>query len=179
MARMGIGLSDAGARAFLGSLASRAQDLQPVRADFAEYMVTSVKRNFEAGGRPQGWPPSRRAQLKGGKTLVKTARLQRSILGRVSGETVLVGTNVAYAAAHQFGVSKVVTQQVRAHARRIKVKGKKGKSWVIVRAHTRRVRLNLPARPFLLVHDEDRAYLNRSLLRHLGATQGAGKRSGR
>lgn len=171
-ARMDLTLDSGQARSFLRGLHDAATNLDPVRRDFAEYMVTSVKRNFEAGGRPRRWVPSRRAVLRGGQTLIQTGRLRRSIVGRVSGESVLVGANLAYAAAHQFGVSKQVVQQVRSHARKIKPRAKGQVSVVIVRAHARSVRLNLPARPFLAVQREDMAYLNRSLLRHLGAAQG-------
>lgn len=178
-ARMDLTLDTGQARSFLRGLHDAAVDLDPVRRDFAEYMVTSVKRNFEAGGRPRRWVPSQRVVLTGGQTLIKTGRLRRSIVAQVSGETVLVGSNLAYAGAHQFGVSKQVVQQVRSHSRKVKPRATGQASFVIVRAHARSVRLNLPARPFLVVQREDRAYLNRSLLRHLGAAQGQDWRFGR
>jgi len=178
-ARMDLTFDAGQARSFLRGLADAAADLDPVRRDFADYMVTSVKRNFEAGGRPRRWDPSRRAVLKGGQTLLKTGRLRRSIMGLVSGETVLVGSNLVYAGAHQFGVAKQVVQQVRSHSRKVKPRAKGQASYVIVRAHARSVRLSLPARPFLVVQREDKAYLNRSLLRHLGAAQGKDWRFGR
>lgn len=83
---------------------------------------------------------------------VRTGRLRRSITYRVeSGQTQIfgvVGTNVAYAARHEFGFHG--TESVKAHLRTIKQAfGKRLKSplAVQVRAHSRAV--NYPARSFL------------------------------
>lgn len=155
------------ARKVLHATKARAKELDSLRRDIAEYMVTSVKRNFEAGGRPRKWVPSRRAATTGGKTLIKTARLKNSISGRVRGDSALVGTNVAYAGAHQKGVKALVTQRVRAHFRRTRRGG-----FSAVRPHTRRMPINIPARRFLLIQREDRRYINRKTLRHLGLNPG-------
>ncbi|MFH2124929.1 MAG: phage virion morphogenesis protein [Pseudomonadota bacterium] len=149
-----------GARSWLRGVKTTATNLSPVLKDFGEYMVGSVKRNFAAGGRPRKWQPSNRALATGGKTLVKTGRLRSSLSSRVEGKAVNVGTNVAYAKAHHFGVNKTVSQSVRSHSRRT------SRGTVQVRAHSRRARLHLPARPFLLVQREDRLYLNLRLRRH-------------
>lgn len=73
----------------------------------------------------------------------RTGRLRRSITTRVqtSATAVIgtVGTNVEYAAAHEFGFHGIVT--VREHLRRAKA------GMFQVRAHSRRV--NLPERSFL------------------------------
>lgn len=149
------------AASILRGLKIKSKDLDPVRRDFAEYMVTSTKKTFAAGGRPQKWTPSNRARTKGGKTLIKTGRLRSSITGRVRGNDILVGTNVAYAAAHQFGTRRTVSQSVKAHARRTKDGGISA-----VRAHTRRMRINLPRRRFLAVLREDKKYLHNRILKH-------------
>ena len=147
---------------FLGDLAAKVGGLDPVRKEFAEYMVTSTKRTFRMGGRPQKWKPSRRAEKAEGKTLINTARLMRSITGRVRGKTVIVGSNVIYGSAHQLGVNKNVTAHVRPHVRRTKSGG-----FAVVRAHTRRMRIRLPRRRFLAVLSEDRRWLNQRILKHL------------
>ena len=162
MISLRIDLSMRRARQMLAGMIRRTRDLGPVRRDFAQHMVESVTLNFLRGGRPRRWIPSRRAELTGGTTLVRTARLMKSISWRVRGNVVLVGTNVAYAAAHQFGVDKQVVQRVRAHLRRTR----SGKQ-VVVRPHTRRVHMRLPARPFLVVQDEDLAYLEERLRAHV------------
>lgn len=156
-----------GARGWLRGVKVSAQDLRPVLKDFGEHMVGSIKQNFAAGGRPRSWQPSHRALAKGGKTLVKSGRLRSSFSWLVRAKEVQVGTNVAYAAAHQRGVKKTVQQSVRAHTRRT---GKGGSAQV--RAHTRRMRVNLPARPFLMVQTADRLYLSMSLARHFRNFEG-------
>ena len=67
-------------------------------ADLAEQ---TIQRNFTAGGRPTKW-----AALKHryGQPLRDTGRLMNSISAQPVGDrTVLVGTNVVYAAIHNFG----------------------------------------------------------------------------
>jgi phage virion morphogenesis protein len=139
----------------------RAKDLKPLRKEFAECMVSSTKKTFSSGGRPNKWKPSKRAATTGGKTLIKSARLKKSITGKVRGEDVLVGTNVAYGRVHQLGIDERVTEHVKTHTRRTKI----GVS--IVKAHTRTRRMKLPARPFLKVLASDRRYLRKALKRHM------------
>ena len=107
----------------------------------------SVKQNFSSGGRP-GWPALKKRQ---GEPLRDTGRLMASVTTRAgvvrethtaTSHVLEIGTNVKYANAHQFGVNKSVN--VRAHAR-------KGKP---VRAHSRR--MNIPARPFLVLQAQDK-----------------------
>jgi len=114
----------------------------------------SVRTNFAAGGRPTKW---KAIKARDGQPLRDTGRLQNSITSQVSGDAVYVGTNVKYAAVHQFGAKKgsfgTVVARVREHQR---TRG--GKTYT-VRPHTRKQRLpwgDIPARPFLMVHDEDR-----------------------
>ena len=158
---MGIRTSGKTARQALYGLKGSVKDLDHVRVDFAEYMVTSVKRNFAAGGRPRRWKPSKRAIYTGGKTLIKSGRLKNSIFRRIRGDEIRVGTNVVYGRAHQRGVRKRVQQQVRAHLRRF------GSRAIMIRAHQRNVAMNLPARPFLKIQTEDKRYLHKLLVRHL------------
>jgi phage virion morphogenesis protein len=122
----------------------------------------SVRTNFAQAGRPEKWKPSRRGtdQAVPGKTagtLRNTNRLMNSITSKVQGDEVLVGTNVVYAAVHHFGAAKgsfgEVLAQVKAHQRTSRA-GKKYN----VSGHGRKMKLpwgDIPARPFLLVQDED------------------------
>lgn len=93
-----------------------------------QILVTSTVDRFERGVGPDGvpWRPSARASREGGVTLVDTARLRGSIAHRASADGVEVGTNVVYAAIHQFGSRA----------------GGKPR--------------NIPARPYLGVDDDDR-----------------------
>jgi len=135
------------------------KNLKPAFEEIGEILVTSVTRNFEAGGRyrragdwrggSRTWRPlsvatlfkgkaSRFATkagkfsnkginfLKNRKALFQKGNLLNSINWRASNDSVQVGTNRVYAAIHQFG-------------------GKAGRG----------KKVTIPARPYLVVQDED------------------------
>ena len=86
--------------------------------------------------------------MEGGKTLVDSARLMQSITSNASDTGVEVGTNVLYAAIHQFGGT------IRAKTSRgLRFKIGKGRdaSWAT------RQSVTIPARPFLGIDAEDEA----------------------
>ena len=147
----------------INRLLAGVEDFSPVSGTIAQHLENSVRRNFREGGRPERWTPSKRADRdagygnKSGQTLVDTARLMNSIVGVGDRDEVRVGTNVAYAAAHNFGIDQEITQQVREHVRRItQAFGKPVKMTpVTVKAHSRKRHMHLPAREFMLVQDED------------------------
>lgn len=70
-------------------------------------LVTEFKLNFENEQGPDGtpWTPSERAKNEGGKTLRDKNHLNDSITHNVfsGGDGVEVGSNMVYAAIHQFG----------------------------------------------------------------------------
>jgi len=139
-----IEVDDEGVKKSLRELSDRVEDLTPVMKMIGELLVSSVQENFNREGRysePGSWrggskrwkplAPSTIKQRKRlgywpGQILTRTGRLRSSINYRAGRDHVAVGTNVIYAAIHQFG-------------------GKAG------RGH----RANIPARPFLVVQDED------------------------
>lgn len=62
---------------------------------------------FRRGAAPDGtpWEPLLRPRKRGpGQPLRDTGRLQRSYTWRATSERVVIGTNVEYGAAHQYGV---------------------------------------------------------------------------
>lgn len=139
------------------------ENFSSVSSAIAQLLENSVRRNFREGGRPEKWPASKRADgdagygNESGQTLVDTARLMNSIIGEGDKTSVRVGTNVDYAAAHNFGVDKEITQQVREHVRRItQAFGKPiDLTAVTVKPHSRKIHMKLPAREFMLIQDED------------------------
>ncbi|MGB8508142.1 MAG: phage virion morphogenesis protein [Pyrinomonadaceae bacterium] len=108
---------------------------KPLKAA-GELMRRSVEQNFREQGRPQKWQGlkasthsrRRRGRGRGGpRILIDTARLKNSIGYRLVTEGVEVGTNVKYARRQHFGYPGGVG----------------------------RGRSKTPARPFLMVQDED------------------------
>ena len=106
------------------------------------YLVDSTLRRFERERAPDGspWLKSARALAEGGRTLTDTGRLRGSIAHTVTdgGRAVEVGSNVLYAAIHQFG-------------------GRAGKG----------LRATIPARPYLGIDDRDRDEITRIVSRAL------------
>lgn len=76
---------------------------QEMMEDIGEEVLAQTRERFRRQVSPDGepWKASARAEREGGKTLILSSRLLRSINYRASGDTVVVGTNTAYAAAHQ------------------------------------------------------------------------------
>ena len=95
--------------------------------EVGQILAASTVLRFERGAGPDGepWEPSRRALEEGGQTLVDSARLRNSITHVASADGVDVGTNVLYAAIHQFGSGDLEKPK------------------------------NIPARPFLGLDDDD------------------------
>jgi phage virion morphogenesis protein len=142
-------------RAFQG-LEALGADLTPLFREVGAHLVSTTRLRFEEGRAPDGraWTPSIRARTQRGQTLRDSGRLQQSITMRAEARQVAVGTNVRYAAVHQFGAT-------------ISAKGSKplrfriGNRWASKRSVT------IPARPFLGVSAEDAAALQAIVARRV------------
>lgn len=120
-------------------------------------LVANTMRRFETGQAPGGapWIVSLRAKIRGGQTLVDTARLKQSFSSRVFGKVVEWGTNVLYAAIHQFGGT---------------ILPKKGPFLIFTNAQGFKVfarKVVMPARPFVGFDDDDRTDVREILIEHL------------
>ena len=162
-----IELDDLQVRAALQRLASFGRGASaPVMQAIGRYMKSSTQLRFRSQSGPDGqqWWPSQRAKQEGGQTLRLTGRLRNSITWRAGADYAEAGTNVAYAAAHQFGVRKLVT--IKAHRRMRKINdAQKHRVAVragIVKSHVRL--LFLPRRPYLGFSQDDRAGILNILL---------------
>ena len=154
----GIRLKINGAEAgqFAAVPLERLGNLQPLHERIAMLMVSSLRENFDAGGRPAKWKPSRRAKRQRGQTLRDTNRLMNSLTGKGDADKAVAGTNDIRAAVLNFGAKKgsfgTVQAAVRAHLRTIRGKEQK------VRAHSRKQPMpwgDIPARRFVLLQTED------------------------
>ncbi|WP_419740184.1 phage virion morphogenesis protein [Ruegeria sp.] len=173
-ARIEIALEGSALRTTLGALAERlgdASDLADLHDAIGALLADGVQRRFIAAKDPDGtpWVESDRAKAgaRGGRTLTDTGRLQHSITWSVEADGVLVGTNVEYAAIHQFGgeIEQSARAQVLAFdgqgrfAARKSTRRRKTGSVPIAIAQIGARRITLPARPFLGIDAEDRAGL--------------------
>lgn len=123
-------------------------DLKGANNAIAESLRTSTLERFvkQKGPDEKAWKTSIRAKEKGKKTLVEKGVLKKSIRVRSSQKGFAIGTNDIRAATHQFGDSRVIQARNKKNLR-FQFNG----NWVAVK----RVRINIPARPFLGIDDED------------------------
>lgn len=144
-ARITITVDDAEVQAALAEASRRAADLTPLMDRIGAALVSSTQRRFEAQAGPDGvpWRRSLRATAGLGQTLLDSGRLRQSITHRAERDQVDVGTNVLYAAVHQFGAT------IRAKTGR-GLRFRVGDRWVTKRQVT------IPPRRFLGLDDEDR-----------------------
>ena len=139
----------------LRALQAAGADMRPAMREIAETLLAHVERNFAAERAPDGspWPlkpATRKARNRKGYTgpkLQRTRRLLDSVQARYDDESALVGTNLIYAATHQFGDEHGLT----------------------VRGATVRRRRGIPARPFLGFGPGDREELLAIIRRRLEA----------
>jgi phage virion morphogenesis protein len=164
----------------LAALVKAGEDVAPFMDALGLELETNTLDRFDREMDPQGkaWQKSARAAAEGGKTLTDSARLKSSIGYRASADEIIVGTNVVYAAIHQFGFSGA--QKVAAHKRRMSsVFGRALKSpiEVVVPEFTRQ--MDMPQRAFLGFGPEDEASANDMFLTFFGraAPQMAGGRA--
>lgn len=149
----------------LAAIAGRARDKRGMFEVIGASLVTSTQQRFEKGIAPDGspWPPSLRARTQGGKTLLHTGRLMRSVTYQASDAGVEVGSNVVYAAIHQLGGE--IRQKARTGTVTFKRSKRTGKLLPGFRKQSKSTEsrdvsigarvISMPARPFLGLDDDD------------------------
>lgn len=114
----------------------------------AQSLKTSTRERFQTQKSPDGqsWKASVRAVEKGGVTLTDTAILKNSIRSKSSEKGFAVGTDLKYAATHQYGDSRTIRAKSN-KGLRFKVNGR----WVT----KKKVKVTIPARPYLGISEDD------------------------
>lgn len=145
MGKSGVSLHWGGLDKALGRATGKLGNTQALMESVGEALVSGTKKRFDEKKDPEGtpWKPSRRALEKGGKTLMHSGRLRRSIDYAATSDKVMVGSNLAYARIHQKG-GEITPKK----AKKLVFKDSDGKI-VAVDAVT------IPARPYLGVSKED------------------------
>jgi phage virion morphogenesis protein len=124
--------------------------------EIGEYLVSSTKERFKTQTAPDGtpWPESIRARTEGGVTLRDTSTLYGSINYHARPDRVEVGTNNKTAAVHQYGAT---IRPKRARYLQFKI----GRRWA------RKAKVEIPARPFLGISDDDQEAINEIIRDHV------------
>lgn len=156
----------------LTKLAASIKDMTPIMRAIGGELEAATERNFDDEGARIGakWKPSRRAIEQNGQTLRDTGRLVASIssagaghVSEVTPQSVFVGTNVEYAAIHQFGGE--IKQAAQSRRQGFITKGKQQRfageksrnekgfteKWTSRGAYT----IDMPARPFFGLNQQD------------------------
>ncbi|AUI65203.1 MULTISPECIES: phage virion morphogenesis protein [Glaesserella] len=100
-------------RDVLQKIAKATQRRTDLMRNIAGTMESAVLQNFDVGGRP-AWLGIKHRK---GKLLVDTENLMNSIESAYDNDNAIVGTNVEYAAIHQFGGQAGRGQKVKIEAR--------------------------------------------------------------
>jgi phage virion morphogenesis protein len=130
---------------------------QPLLQKIAFYGENSTRERFDTQTDPSGnkWVESLRARITGGKTLTKDGHLGDSITSAADDKQAEWGTNRIYAAVHQFGAT---IKPKNAKALRFQVPGL---GWF------NKQEVEIPARPFLGVSDDDQDEILDLVERHI------------
>lgn len=174
MATEGIQLRvvDQAVMATLDRIERLAESPGSIMASIASFLVSRTQRHFQTETGPDGkWQPlsPRTAAKRTGRRrrgsdhiLRDTTRLYRSITGESSDTEAAVGTNLIYGAIHQLGGEvKIPAREQDIHLGRTN-RGKRFVKASAKRKETMRVKIgahtiNIPARPYLYLDDEDQA----------------------
>ncbi|OXI36910.1 phage virion morphogenesis protein [Burkholderia aenigmatica] len=166
------------------------RDASPITALIAESMMGAVEENFAQQGRPTwlGLSPKtlkrRREEAGTGKILQRSGRLAASVTPKHDATSARVGTNVVYAAIHQFGGSiqrHPMSGYVRLRKDRngallrqadhphLAVFAKNGHKRVKVVKWTRTQgwTIKIPARPFLMLTEADNVEIEMEISAYL------------
>lgn len=137
--------------------------------EIGQSLLVNIRQGFEAERSPDGeaWEPLKPATVRQRKgdahpILQRKGRLKKTISWKVTPDSVIVGTNLVYAAAHQFGATiNRAAGAIKLHFRRIsrgenkgqvrfaKANDKRAKYGMAAAAHS----IRIPARPYLFQRD--------------------------
>ncbi len=142
-------------------------DLRPSMPEIEQVLVRSIDRNFQEGGRyqivgseatggSQRWKQSKRVQRSGGITLQDTGALAASVTAQSGADHIILSAARIYAAAQHFGA--VINHPggtpyiiVGGRAKFLKKDGYYPEGVHFTRPH----KIELAARPFLVIQEED------------------------
>jgi phage gpG-like protein len=168
-----VSTDDREVRKVLAGIRKRAKDPTPAMRIIGQILRVSIIRNFEAGGRPIPWKPSKKAK---GKTLIKSGRLMKSIKAKAYPDHAELGTNVIHAAIHHFGgdirhparerILHFKQHKRGKHAGRT-LFARESKATFGMKRKGRGYTIHMPARPYMMVQTEDWTEIKEALTDYL------------
>ncbi|MBF0410984.1 MAG: phage virion morphogenesis protein [Candidatus Riflebacteria bacterium] len=197
---MTIIVNDASVQQLLQQIKGKVSNLKPIMQVIGEIIRTSVDENFEQGGRYSSagsweggsnkWEPLKASTIKAkrksrfpGNILKDTGRLAASIEAKATRDQVKIGTNVVYAAIHQFGgtldiparqrdiafrrTKSGATMKQKNHPNLWMFAGKKHKNVFFMQTMSKAYKITIPARPFLVVQNQDLDQIKEHLLNYI------------
>ena len=132
-----VKVDDKEVRKMLGGLLKRLGNSTPATKILGAIVRTSIVRNFEKGGRPTKWKALSPEILKTkkGTAILREQGMAGGLMGSVNykpfSDKVVISADKVYAAVHHFGIGRY------SHIA------------------TRRTMPAIPARPYMMVQDED------------------------
>lgn len=201
MAGAGITIivNDEPAATAINRVIAAGKDLQPLFDDIGASMVISTQHRFETESDPAGkkWAPLAKSTLRRKKGDARILRFRNRLYGSITHNATPSylewGTNVVYAAVHQFGAtiehfarSQSATFRVAKEGAFTKADGtrvgsrwrfasKRSKAKNIVRKHITigEHTITIPARPYLGLDDADSKMIVEKAEAYLGGAAGA------
>lgn len=169
MAGVTVSIDMSGLQSGLDELNGKLTDMRPLWEGIGQAVVSETVQRFSKEQAPDGsrWEQSVRAKEEGGKTLTDRGHLRDSITYSLSATGVEVGTDMVYAAIHQFG-GKTAPHVIRPTEKKAwkfgNVFAKFGNVFAKKVNHPGSV---IPARPFLGVGKKERAAILDEMRTHL------------
>jgi len=184
-ARIETRLDDAATQAAFRRLIALGSDPAPTLREIGQNLVELRRARFIRGQGPNRvpWLPKQPRRDGKGLPLVVSGRLRDSLAVAVEGNALLIGTDLPYAAIHEFGGEirqyaysrKVAFRSAGGRSLFARSRGKAAHKRVTLRPVTYGERLlRIPARPFLAADDEDRDEIQDVVARHIARITRAG-----
>lgn len=182
-----------GIQVLLNQIERRVNRLKPAMELIGDIALSSIHANFQDEGRPRDWAKLSNTTINIRKKLNRWPGriLQRggaagglvgAISARANDDEVRLAANKPYATTQHFGAKKgsfgTVAMTIKEHTRTItQAFGKELKEPkdVKVKAHTRKMALpwgDIPARPFMVIQDEDWEEIKETLAEFLLGKEG-------
>lgn len=179
--RFDVELNSLAAQDALNQLAGNLNDIKPALRDIGEYLLGIHMQRFSTQTAPDGTPwkplsPRYALQKKKnkGKILTLDGYLGRTLHYQVNGSELVLGSNLPYAAIHQFGGEINVAERIRTvyfkrdkngvvGNRFVKKKNSNFAQDTKAKAH----KISMPARPFLGTSENNNMEVLTILIRHL------------